>query len=102
MAEIKSAIEIAMEKTKTLRLSSEEKEKIKEEELQSKAHALVNRFLAVDLHFREVEKELEKYTSDQRGQLEKLMLADLVETLALARDNDLTFEGIEILSPEKK
>lgn len=102
MAEIKSAIEIAMEKTKTLRLSSEEKEKIKEEELQSKAHALANRFLAVDLHFREVEKELAKYSSAQRDQLEKIMLADLVETLDLDRDDDLIFAGIEILSPETK
>ncbi len=102
MAEIKSAIEIAMEKTKTLRLSSEEKEKIKEEELQSKAHALVNRFLAVDLNFREVEKELAKYSSAQRDQLEKIMLADLVETLDLDHDNDLVLTGIEILSPEKK
>jgi hypothetical protein len=102
MAEIKSAIEIAMEKTKTLRLSSEEKEKIKEEEFQSKAHGLVNRFLVVDLHFREVEKELAKYSAEQRGQLEKIMLADLADALDLDRNNDLVFEGIETLSPEKE
>jgi len=99
MAEIKSAIEIAMERTRGLRLSSEEKEKLKEEEFQSKAHALVVRFLEVDLHFREVEKELAKYPSEQRTQLEKIMIRDLVQVLNLDRDNEPVFQGIEILMP---
>ena len=101
MAEIKSAIEIAMERTRGLRLSSAEKEKLKEEEFQSRAHALVNRFLDVDLHFREVQKELDKYSSKQRIQLERIMVRDLTEALDLDRDNDLVFQGIEILSPDK-
>ena len=37
MAEIKSAIELAMEKTKDFHLSREEMNKLKEEEMQSKA-----------------------------------------------------------------
>ena len=102
MAEIKSAIEIAMEKTRGLRLSPEEEEKLREEEIRSKAHALVNRFLEVDLHFREVEKELAKYPSGQRIRLEKIMIQDLAEALDLDRDNELIFQGIEILAPEKE
>jgi hypothetical protein len=102
MAEIKSAIEIAMERTRGLRLSSEEKEKLKEEEFQSKAHALVTRFLEVDLHFREVEKELAKYSSEQRIQLEKIMIWDLADALNLDRNNEPIFQGIEILAPAKK
>ena len=101
MAEIKSAIEIAMERTQGLRLSSAEKEKLKEEEFQSRAQALVNRFLEVDLHFREVEKELAKYASEQRLELETIMVRDLAEALSLERDNDLVFQGVEILAPEK-
>ena len=102
MAEIKSAIEIAMERTQGFRLSSAEKEKLKEKEFQSRARALVNRFLEVDLHFREVEKELAKYPSDRRIQLEKIMIQELAGALNLDRDNELIFQGIEILSPEKK
>ena len=101
MAEIKSAIEIAMERTQGLRLSSEEKEKLKEEELQSRGHALVNRFLEVDLHFREVEKELARFSSEQRSQLEQIMLRDLAAALNLDRDNGLIFQGIQILAPDK-
>jgi hypothetical protein len=101
MAEIKSAVEIAMERTQGLRLSAAEKEKIKEEELHSRAHALVNRFLEVDFHFREVEKELAKYAPEQRGLLEEFMLRDFAEALSLERDNELAFQGIQTLAPDR-
>ncbi len=102
MAEIKSAIELAMEKTKGLHLSREEKEKLQEEELHSKAHSLVNRFLEVDFHLKEVEKELSKYDPHQREQLEKLMLRYLTEAIQLDRDNDLIFQGIESFQDKGK
>ncbi len=102
MTEIKSAIELAMEKTKGLRLSHEEKEKLKEEELQSKAQSLVNRFLEVDFHLREVEKDLGKYPPEQRPHLEKLIIHFLAEAIALDRDNDLIFQGIEAFQKESK
>lgn len=95
MAEIKSAVELAMERTKGLRLSHEEKEKLKEEEVQSKAHSLVNRYLEVDFHLREVERELDRVDPTQRQHLEKLFLQYLTEAIGLDRDNDLIFQGIE-------
>ena len=95
MGEIKSAVELAMEKTKGLHLSREEKEKLKEEELHSKAQGLVNRFLEVDFHLKEVEKDLAKYDPGQREHMEKLMLHYLCEAINLDRDNDLIFQGIE-------
>jgi len=100
MGEIKSAVELAMEKTKGMHLSHEEKEKLKEEELHSKAQGLVNRFLEVDFHLKEVEKDLAKYDPGQRERMEKLMLHYLGETIQLDRDNDLIFQGIEAF--EKK
>ena len=102
MAEIKSAIELAMEKTKDLHLSREEMQKLKEEEMKSKAHSLVNRFLEVDFHLKEAEKELLKFTPDERKQLEKLMRQYLSEAIQLDRDNDLIFQGIETFREESK
>jgi hypothetical protein len=95
MAEIKSAIELAMERTKGLRLSQGEKEKLKEEEIQSKAHGLVNRYLEVDFHLREVERELDRFDSAERQYLEKLFIQYLAEAIDLDRDNDLIFQGFE-------
>jgi hypothetical protein len=102
VAEIKSAIELAMEKTKGLHLSREEKEKLQEEELHSKAHTLVNRFLEVDFHLKEVEKELSKYDPLQREKLEKLIVQYLTEAIQLDRDNDLIFQGIEFFQEKRK
>lgn len=102
MAEIKSTIELAMEKTKDLHLSREEMKKLKEEEMKSKAHSLVNRFLEVDFHLKEAEKELLKFTPDERKQLEKLMRQYLSEAIQLDRDNDLIFQGIETFREESK
>ncbi len=102
MGEIKSAIELAMEKTKGMHLSHEEKEKIKEEELHSKAQGLVNRFLEGDFHLKEVEKDLAKYEPGQRGPMEKLMLRYLRDAINLDRDNDLIFQGIEAFDKTSK
>ncbi len=101
MAEIKSAIELAMEKTKQMQLSSEEKEKIKEDEIHSKAQGLVNRFLEIDFHLKEVKKELLKYNPDQRKEVETLMLRYLSEAIRLDRENDRVFDGIEDFQKEK-
>ena len=99
MAEIKSAVELAMERTKGLRLSHEEKEKIKEEEIQSKAVGLVNRYLEVDFHLREVEKELAKVDPSQKQHLEELFIQNLTEALNLDRDDDLILQGLETFRP---
>jgi hypothetical protein len=102
VAEIKSAIELAMEKTKGLHLSREEKEKLQVEELHSKARSLVNRFLEVDFHLREVEKELSKCNPQQREELEKLIVQYLTAGIELDRDNDLIFQGIESFQEKTK
>ena len=95
MGEIKSAVELAMERTKGLRLSPEEMFKLKEDEIQAKAHSLVNRYLEVDFHPREVERELARVEPAQREILEKLFVQYLSEAIGLDRDNDLIFQGIE-------
>ncbi len=102
MGEIKSAVELAMEKTKDFHLSREELNKIKEEEMQSKARGLVNRFLEVDFHLREVEKELSKFAPGERGKVEKLMREYLADAIQLGRENDLIFQGIAALRQDSQ
>ncbi len=102
MAEIKSAIEIALERTKNMIPSPAEKEKLREEEDSSKALALVNRYLHVDLHFKDVEKELARMDDADRKVIEKLMIRHLAEAMRLEEEDELVFEGIATLRPEAK
>ncbi len=102
MAKIKSTIELAMERTKEMIPSASEKEKIREEEVRSKAQILVNRFLHVALPFKEVEKELAQYDPEHRKKIEGIMLRCLGEAIHLDADNNLAFQGIEALRGKNK
>lgn len=95
MTEIKSAIELAMERTKGLHLSSEEREKLKQEEILAKARGLVNRFLQGDFHLRELKKKIAKLDPEEWDRLGKLMFFDFIDAIHLDQENDLVFEGIE-------
>ncbi len=97
MAEIKSAIELAMERTKNMIPTGAEKERLRAEEDYSRAAALVNRFLHVDLHFKDLDKELAKYEGADRERMEGLLMKNLGEAIALEEDHDLVFEGIAAL-----
>ncbi len=102
MAEIKSAVELALEKTKGLSLSGQEKEKIREEESQAKARSLVNRYLQVDFHLREMEKELARHAPEEREHLAKLVYQYLCEAIRVDGENDLVFGAIETFREGKK
>lgn len=102
MAEIKSAVELALEKTKGLSLSGQEKEKIKEEEIQAKARSLVNRFLQADFHPWEMEKELAKVLPAEREHLKNLVYEYLGEAVRLEGENEKVFEVLETLRPGSK
>jgi hypothetical protein len=55
----------------------------------------VNRYLEVDFHTRDVERELARLDSPERKELETLFLRYLSEAIDLDRENDLIFRGIE-------
>jgi len=74
---------------------------MKEEEFQSKAHAWSTVFWKWTFISGRL-KRVVKVFLGQRIQLENIMIRDLVEALNPDRDNDLIFQGIEILAPEKK
>jgi hypothetical protein len=97
MAEIKSAIELAMERTKNMIPTGAEKERLREEEELTRGAALVNRFLHVDLHFKDLEKELRKFEPEDRKRMERLMMDQLGEAISLEGDHELVFEGIAAL-----
>ncbi|HSR13963.1 MAG TPA: hypothetical protein VLS90_21120, partial [Thermodesulfobacteriota bacterium] len=84
------------------RLSDEEKSRLKEEEVQTKARGLVNRYLEIDYHLREVEKELARLDEAERKKAEALFFAYLCDAVSLEKDNDLIFQAVESLRQGKE
>ena len=60
MGEIKSTLELAMERTKRFAISNEEKAEIKRKEIMQKATSLFNRYLEGHLPLNEILKEIER------------------------------------------
>lgn len=58
MGEVKSALELALEKTKDLDFTEDEKKSWKKEESEKKAQSLINRYIADDLRLETLKKEL--------------------------------------------
>lgn len=86
MAEIKSAIELAMERTKTLIMDDAEKKKLAAKELEGKIRAILRRYKEGIIQTGGVEKELDAISGDE--EIRRTTFIDLlVEELDL-RGND--------------
>ncbi len=95
MGEIKSAIELAMEKTKKFALSDKEKEEMKQKEVLQKAGSLFHRYGDGRLSLNEVLKEVKKMEEGTAATVKKSLLSRWIDTLALNDDYEKNFKGIE-------
>lgn len=76
MAVIKSAIELAMERTKNIVLKEEEKKALAEKEVENRLRAFVRRYLAGITDIDGAKKELDGFDADRN--LKKLILIDIL------------------------
>lgn len=77
MAEIKSSIELAMERTKGLTFTEEERQKLEEEKEQRLAQAFVSQFLRGELSLAELEKKRLQASPLTRRALDRALLEGL-------------------------
>lgn len=82
MAEIKSSIELAMEKTKGLSFTEEERRKLEEQKEQRLAQAVVLQYMRGEMSLEELEKKRVQAIPSARRALDKA----LVEGLSLGMD----------------
>jgi len=100
MAEIKSAIELAMEKTRDLVVSSEEREAMAIKELEGKVKAVLRRYVEEMVDAGDATKELNKIDADKA--LKKAIIVDaLVEEFDVHKNNERLLDlfnaaGIEL------
>ncbi len=99
MAEIKSAIELAMEKTKHLVMDEKEKEEFARRGLEDKLRAVMRRFLEGMIGREELPAELEGMKAGKREK--RLLLVDLIlEEFDLPGDKERLFDLLELVGEE--
>lgn len=97
MSELKSAMEIALERTRNLRLTRNELEDLKKAELMNSAKTSITRYLEEDRKLEDWDREFARLEASQRDVLIQEMKNLLLERIDLASDNTMVFEGLKRL-----
>jgi hypothetical protein len=97
MGEIKSTLELAMERTKKVAISEKEKEEIKQREILQKATGLFHRHREGYLSLNEVLKEIERMEKKTAATVKAFLLSQWIDALSLDNDDERILKGIESL-----
>ena len=97
MGEIKSTLELAMERTKKFTISEKEKEGIKQKEIMQKATRLFHRYREAQLSLNNILKEIDKMERKTAITVKELLLSQWIDALSLDDDDERIFKGIESL-----
>jgi hypothetical protein len=101
MGEIKSTLELAMERTKKFVISEKEKEEMKQKEILQKATSLFHRYQEGYLPLNDILKEIEKMEKKTAVTVKELLLSRWIDALSLDADNEKTLKGIESLKQRR-
>jgi hypothetical protein len=97
MAEIKSTLELAMERTKKFTISEKEKDEIKQKEVLQKATGLFHRYREGHLPLNEILREIEKMGEKAGPMVKKILLSQWIDALSLGEEEERLLRGIEAL-----
>ena len=97
MGEIKSTLELAMERTKRLAISNEEKAEIKQKEIIQKATGLFNRYMEGHFPVNEILREIERMEEKAAIAVKESLLSQWIDALSLNGEGERLLKGIESL-----
>jgi len=97
MGEIKSTLELAMERTKSFVISEKEKEEMKQKEVLQKATRLFHGYGVGRLPLNEILKQIERMEEKTRTTVKELLLSQWVDALSLDDEEERILKGIESL-----
>jgi len=97
VGEIKSTLELAMERTKKFAVSEKEKEEMKQKEVLQKATSLFHRYREGHLPLSEITKEIERMEKKTATTVKELLLSQWIDALSLSDDDERILKGIESL-----
>jgi hypothetical protein len=97
VAEIKSTLELAMERTKKIAISKEERDEIKQKEILQKINGLFHRYREGHLSLNEILKEIERMDQKTRPMAKEILLSQWIDALSLNEEDEGLLKGIESL-----
>ena len=97
MGEIKSTLELAMERTKRFSVSEKERDEIKQKEALRKATGFFHRYREGHLSLNDVLKEVERMERKTAATVKEHLLSHWIDALSLDDDNDRILKGVESL-----
>ncbi len=97
MVEIKSTWDIVMEKTKGLKVTSRDRERIKRGELTSRVNTIFRGYMDARENQAYLQRELGAVQGEERGVIKGELLFLLLDNIDLSTDNAKVITGIEIL-----
>ncbi len=98
MGEIKSALELAMEKTKKFSVSEKEKQDMKRKEVLQKATSLFHRYRDGHLSLNEMLKQIERMEKNTATTVKEFLLSRWIDALSLNDREEQILKGIESLT----
>jgi hypothetical protein len=97
MGEIKSSLELAMERTKKIAISEKEREEIKRREIDQKVNAFSNRYREGHLPLNEILREMERMDEKTSTLAKETLLSQWINALSLKDEDERLLKGIETL-----
>ncbi len=97
MGEIKSTLELAMEKTKKFAISETEREEIKKKEVLEKATRLFHQYLEGYLPLNDILKQIERMEKKTAATVREFLLSQWIDALSLDGEKERILKGVESL-----
>ena len=95
MGEIKSTLEIIMEKTKDLTLTEEEKEEIKQKDMAGKIKGIIQKYLDGILDLNRLMIEIAALEEDNRDMVSRVVIDELLQKIGPEADNTLVLQVLD-------
>jgi len=97
MAEIRSTLDIIMEKAKTLTVTDEDKKEFAKKEVQGRVQGLFQKYLDGILSTDQMKREMASFDKDLKSVAEKELLAACLSAMTVEGDNQPFFEMLDRL-----
>jgi ElaB/YqjD/DUF883 family membrane-anchored ribosome-binding protein len=101
VSEIKSTLELALEKTKKMTISEKDKEEIKRKETLQKVNSLFHRYREGHLSLNEILMEIERMDRKTRPLAKESLLSQWIDALSLNEEDERLLRGIEALKGQE-